>query len=282
MQTHMVEGGSLRFEVRGQGDPLLLIHGACGQIEMLADLAGALAATHRVLSYDRRGCGSSTPDATNDVRVHANDAAVLIRDVLKEPAIVVGWSWGADIALALALAVPSLVRSLVLLEPAWQMGRPSVEGLRLVMKVGYQYLWGKDRLAAETLGRWVFQRQRGGTAWDEMPENIKDVWLANTGALKVELLRPSLHNLSMDFVSAKTMAGITVPVTFVIGDDSHSMRHKVQESLSAALPAMKTIRVAGASHLLPVESPAAVRDAVLEATANVSEARSPSPGRFEQ
>ena len=266
MQFHQVEGGSLRCEVRGQGDPLLLIHGACGQIEMLADLAGALAATHRVLSYDWRGHGSSTPDATNDVRVHANDAAVLIRDLLEEPAIVVGWSWGGDIAMALALAEPTLVRSLVLLEPAWHMGRPNVEGLRLVVKVGYQFLRGKDRLAAETVGRWVFQRQSGGTAWDEMPENMKDIWRGNAGSVKVELLRPSLHNLSNDFVSARTIASIAVPVTFVLGDDSHSQRHRVHESLCAALPAMKTVRVPGASHLLPVESPAEVRDAVLEAT----------------
>ncbi len=268
MQFHQIEGGSLRFEVRGQGDPLLLIHGACGQIEMLADLAGALAATHRVLTYDWRGHGSSTPNATNDVRVHANDAAVLIRDILQEPTIVVGWSWGGDIAMALALAEPSLVRSLVLLEPAWHMGRPNVEGLRLVGKVGYQYLRGKDRSAAEAVGRWVFQRQSGGTAWDEMPENMKDIWLGNTRSLKVELLRPSRHNLSMDFVSARTVAGIAAPVTFVLGDDSHSKRHRVHESLSAALPAMKTVRVPGASHLLPVESPTAVRDAVLGATAD--------------
>jgi pimeloyl-ACP methyl ester carboxylesterase len=268
MQTHQVEGGSLRFEVRGQGDPLLLIHGACGQIEMLADCATELTATHRVLSYDRRGYGSSTPRATNDVRVHANDAAQLVRDVLEEPAIVVGWSWGGDIAMALALAEPSLVRSLVLLEPAFHMGRPTAEGLGLVGKVGYQYLRGEDRLAAETVGRWVFQRQSGGTAWDEMPENIQDIWLGNTSALKVELLRPSLHNLSMDWVSTKTISGIAAPVTFLLGDDSHAMRHRVHERLSTALPAMTTVRVPGASHLLPVESPAAVRDALLEATAD--------------
>ena len=172
--------------------------------------------------------------------------------------------------MALALAEPSLVRSLVLLEPAWRMGRPTAEGLRLAGKVGYQYLRGKDRLAAETVGRWVFQRQSGGSAWDEIPENIKDLWLGNTSALKVELLRPSRHNLSMDWVSAKTIGGIAVPVSFVLGDDSHSMRHRVHESLCEALPAMKTFRIPGASHLLPVESPAAVKDAVLKATADLA------------
>jgi pimeloyl-ACP methyl ester carboxylesterase len=127
---------------------------------------------------------------------------------------------------------------------------------------------GRFRLAAETVGRWVFQRQSGGSAWDEIPEHIRDMWLGNTSALKVELLRPSLHNLSMDWISAKTIAGIAVPVSFVLGDDSHSMRHRVHESLRVALPEMKTFRVPGASHLLPIESPAAVRDAVLEATAD--------------
>lgn len=262
LQYHRVEGGTLRFEVRGQGDPLLLIHGACGQIEMLADLAGELATTHRVLSYDWRGHGSSTPDATSDIRVHTNDAAVLVRDVLHEPATVVGWSYGGDIAMALALAAPSLVRSLVLIEPAFHMSRPNVEMLRLVGKVGYQYLRGKDRSAAETLGRWAFQRRSGGTAWDEMTDDAKEFWRGNTGALKVEMFRPTRHNLTMDLVSAKTIAGIAVPVTFVLGEDSHPTLHRVHERLRTALPAMETIRVPGASHLLPVEAPAAVGAAV--------------------
>lgn len=270
IQACPVDGGQLRYELRGQGDPLLVIHGACGQIEMLADLAGQLAATHRVLSYDWRGHGGSTPDATPDVRVHADDAAVLIREVLGAPATVVGWSYGGDVAMALALAEPSLVRSLALLEPAYHMVRPNIELLRLVGKVGYRYLRGEDRAAAEALGRWAFQRASGGTAWDEMPENLKDMWLGNTSALKVEMLRPTRHNLTMDFVPARTIAGIAAPVTFLLGDDSHGALHRVHERLSAALPEMETVRMQGASHLLPVESPSEVAEAVVAAVTDTA------------
>jgi hypothetical protein len=125
------------------------------------------------------------------------------------------------------------------------MGRPTLEGLELVGKVGLQFLRGEDRTAAETVGRWVFQRQRGGTAWDELFEDLKEIWRGNAGVLEVELLRPSLHNLAMDWVLAKTIADIAVPTTFILGDDSHPMRHRAHESLSAALPDMSTVRAPG-------------------------------------
>lgn len=263
LQTHPIDGSVLTYELQGDGDPVLLIHGALGQIEIWAEAAEALASTHLVLAYDRRGHGRS-PNATPNRRRHAEDAAALIREVVGVPATVVGHSSGGSIALETALLHPSSVRSLILIEPPWHWLRPpSAEFLGLLAKARYACLRGRNREAAEMFLRWVFQRRSGGTAWDAAPQDLKDLLLANAKAFDIEA-RPHRYDQMLDDVSAKAVAECAVPVTFLLGDDSHPIFHRAHRSLATALPRARTIRVPKASHLLPWEAPEAVVEAVRE------------------
>lgn len=113
-----VNGVRLHYVERGSGDPLVLLHGNGSMIQDfessgLIDLA---AKTHRVIVFDRPGFGHSdrprnvlwTPDAQAELIKHA-----LARlDVSN--AIFLGHSWGASVAVALALKYPDMVRGLVL------------------------------------------------------------------------------------------------------------------------------------------------------------------------
>jgi pimeloyl-ACP methyl ester carboxylesterase len=113
-----VDGVRLHYVERGSGEPLVLLHGNGSMIQDfessgLVDLA---AKNYRVIIIDRPGFGHSsrprnvvwTPDAQ----------AQLIRRALERlgvsQAIVLGHSWGASVAVALALKSPDLVRGLVL------------------------------------------------------------------------------------------------------------------------------------------------------------------------
>jgi pimeloyl-ACP methyl ester carboxylesterase len=113
-----VDGVRLHYVERGTGEPLLLIHGNGTQIEDfetsgLIDLA---ADTHRVIVFDRPGFGhSSRPRGT----VWTPSAqAHLLHEALAQLGIgrcvVLGHSWGAAVAVALALPHPTSVKSLVL------------------------------------------------------------------------------------------------------------------------------------------------------------------------
>jgi pimeloyl-ACP methyl ester carboxylesterase len=113
-----VNGVRLHYVERGAGDPLVLLHGNGSMIEDfessgLIDLA---AKNHRVIVFDRPGFGHSdrprnvvwTPDAQAELIKHA------LAQLGLSNAIVLGHSWGASVAVALALKYPSLVRALVL------------------------------------------------------------------------------------------------------------------------------------------------------------------------
>jgi pimeloyl-ACP methyl ester carboxylesterase len=113
-----VNGVRLHYVERGKGGPLVLLHGNGSMIQDfessgLIDLA---AKDHRVIVFDRPGFGySGRPRGTVWT---PNAQAELIQCALAQlgvsNAIVLGHSWGASVAVALALKYPGLVRGLVL------------------------------------------------------------------------------------------------------------------------------------------------------------------------
>ena len=107
---------SLYFELRGDGQPVLLVPGTPGDGGQFDELADILAAEHLVLTYDRAGASRSSGARSVSVNDHADDAAALLRSHVKTPATVYGTSNGALIALELALRHPSLVGRVVLHE----------------------------------------------------------------------------------------------------------------------------------------------------------------------
>ena len=87
---------------------------------MFTDLAAALADRFTAVAYDPRGNSRSTltgPPADQEMDVHGDDAAALIRALGDGPAFVFGNSGGAQIGLNLAARHPDLVRVLVAHEP---------------------------------------------------------------------------------------------------------------------------------------------------------------------
>jgi pimeloyl-ACP methyl ester carboxylesterase len=109
----------LHHRTAGEGPPLLLIHGAAEDVDLLAPQAEAFAARgRRVIWADRRGTGRSPRDNwPSTVGAHADDAADLLRAVDATPATVLGFSSGGIVALALAARHPGLVREAIAWEP---------------------------------------------------------------------------------------------------------------------------------------------------------------------
>ena len=117
MQRAMINKVELEYDVRGTGEPVLLIHGA-----HLADALRPLMAepaldAFQMVQYHRRGfAGSSRPPGPPSTEDQASDAVGLLDHLGIDRAHVVGHSYGAMIALSLAAAYPTRVQSLALLE----------------------------------------------------------------------------------------------------------------------------------------------------------------------
>src|SRR4051794_39216714 len=113
-----VDGVRLHYIERGQGEPLVLIHGNGTLIQdfTINSLVERLSQRYRVIVFDRPGYGYSTrPRGLWTPRAHATLFEHALAQLGVEQAIVLGHSWGTMVAVSLALQAPTLVRSLVLL-----------------------------------------------------------------------------------------------------------------------------------------------------------------------
>src|SRR4051812_30153948 len=104
------------YEVMGEGDPVVLLHGGLSDGTAWGLQLPALAEHHRVFVPDRRGHGKS-PDT--DAPFHYEDMAAetigFLDAIVGGPAHLVGWSDGGIVALFVARDRPDLVRRQVLI-----------------------------------------------------------------------------------------------------------------------------------------------------------------------
>jgi pimeloyl-ACP methyl ester carboxylesterase len=110
-----VNGVEVYYAVYGEGEPLILLHGGFGLIEMFGPNLAALAEGRQVIGVDLRGHGRTPlPEAQMTFADMATDVAELIKYLGFEKADVMGYSLGGQTALRLAIDHPKVVDRLVL------------------------------------------------------------------------------------------------------------------------------------------------------------------------
>ena len=97
--------------------PIVLLHGASLRAEDWENIFPRLATRYRVIAYDARGHGKSGRAQSYTLTDLAEDAARVLREIAKAPAIVIGHSVGGATAYVLATREPELVKAVVLEDP---------------------------------------------------------------------------------------------------------------------------------------------------------------------
>jgi pimeloyl-ACP methyl ester carboxylesterase len=109
-----VNGAALYYEERGDGDPLVLIHGGLASGSQWGPVASELAGSFRVITPDSRGHGRSTnPRAELSYGLIADDVAALVEALRLERPVVGGWSDGGQVTLELGARHPGAASALI-------------------------------------------------------------------------------------------------------------------------------------------------------------------------
>jgi len=113
-----VEGVRVHYVERGSGEPVVLLHGNGSMIQDFesSGLIRRLSAQFRVIAFDRPGFGHSERPRGRvwSPQAQAELFAAALQKIGVSRAVVIGHSWGASVAVALALRYPQLVGALVL------------------------------------------------------------------------------------------------------------------------------------------------------------------------
>jgi pimeloyl-ACP methyl ester carboxylesterase len=114
-----VEGARVRFTDKGEGPPVVLLHGFASSLETWATVAPVLARSHRVVTLDLKGFGwTDRPEGDYSPAAQAKLVFALLDQRGIKDVAVVAHSWGSSVALAMALAEPARVRKIALYD-AW-------------------------------------------------------------------------------------------------------------------------------------------------------------------
>ena len=114
-----LEGARVRYLDVGEGPAVVLVHGFASSLETWAAVIPELQKSHRVLALDLKGFGwTDRPEGDYSPEAEARLVRALMDARGVDKAAVVGHSWGASVALALALLAPERVTRLALYD-AW-------------------------------------------------------------------------------------------------------------------------------------------------------------------
>jgi pimeloyl-ACP methyl ester carboxylesterase len=254
MDRAVIDGVGLEFEVRGNGEPVLLIHPG-----IFADWftpllqESSLTDRYRLVHYHRVGCaGSSRVSMPMSLGRQAGHGRLLLQHLEITRAHVVGHSSSGNIALQLALDAPDVVQSLAVLEPAL-MSVPSAATRTFAGTALQLYRAGDKPGAIDT-----FLSGACGPDYravlDRVLPGAFDQHVADAGTF-FEQEFPALQQWSF---GQKDAARVTQPVLAVVGERSLEQSPvwgERQRLLLDWLPNVEPFVLPRATHLLEVENP---------------------------
>ena len=117
-----VNGLQMYYEVHGTGEPLVLLHGAFGAIDLWGPILATLAEHHQVIAVELQGHGHTADviDRPLGYEQMADDVAAVLDHLGIAQADVVGYSMGGTTGLQLAIRHPDLVHKLVTVSPNYR------------------------------------------------------------------------------------------------------------------------------------------------------------------
>jgi len=209
---------------------VVLVHGSLDRGTSFARVVRRLPDLH-VITYDRRGYNRSR-GATPPARSLEDHIADLVQIVDGRSSVLIGHSYGGDVALGAAVALPGVVGAVGVYEPP----------------LPWTDWWPRRRAhdaPAEDPGSFAesfFRRVVSDDAWNRLPEGARADRRADGHALLTEIFDLRREQAPMDF------ARLVVPV--LLGRGTRSIPHHRQaiEELAEILPTGEIVEFADAAH----------------------------------
>jgi pimeloyl-ACP methyl ester carboxylesterase len=260
MKTATVNGVELEYDEVGAGEPILMIHGALVAETFAPLLKEPALDRYRRIRYHRRGyAASERPGRLTNFHEQAADAAALLRHLGIETAHVAGHSYGGLTALRLALDTPSLVRSLVLLEPpmlATALGHDFFAGPLGPVLAAYRR--GARAEAADLF----CQAVAGPNAVQGLVSLLGAGAQAQARRDAETVFGTEFPEMEKGLFTEADASRIRLPALSIVGQESHELFRGSHAMLMKWLPDVEAAVIPRATHFLQVEEPRAVAEAM--------------------
>ncbi|MDQ3457892.1 MAG: alpha/beta hydrolase, partial [Deinococcota bacterium] len=253
-----VGGAQIYYDVQGEGEPMLLIHGYPLNSGLFRDNVGPLAEGYRVITVDLRGFGMSVaPSEEASIEVYAQDVLAVMDALGLEQAIVGGMSMGGITAFEMYRRAPERFSGLILIDTVHLEAPPAEAGL-----------W---RGAAE-------QAQEMGVG------TLVDVLLPDMLSGDARMNRPELAEHLTSLVQQASVEGavgggnalaerpdytellgqITVPTLIIVGLEDTLTPFEIHQEMNEDIEGSQLVIIPGAGHGAILEAAEEANQAILE------------------
>lgn len=229
--------------------PAIGLHCMMGSGGLFDPLAARLGGLVDLRAFDFPGHGRS-PDwiAPGDgIDLHTfvtRQAAGLIT----RPVDLIGHSFGATVALRIAVGAPHAIRSLTLVEPVlFAAASPAASKAEYDRLAPYEAAQDWDGMLRQFLGDW-------GAAGPVPSEGPKAERLRRQMRMVVDT-NAGLMADRANILREGGLEGVDVPVMLIAGAESPPIVHEIAEALAARLPDVARASIPGAGHMLPMSHP---------------------------
>lgn len=261
-RTLDVPGGRLAYEAGGAGRPIVLLHEGIADRRMWDREFPLLARGHRVVRYDSRGYGGSSPATAPYAPVR--DLLALLDHLSMDRPLLVGPSMGGKLALDLTLAHPERVGGLLLIAPGYS-------GMDYDHVAGGKATFERDeRLSKAAADAWAAGDLAAAT------EHLRELWASALTGAPLELFRAMVrdnaaevfedrsarHETREGAPAAGRLGEVLVPTQILVGDHDNPAMPHLASYLARGIPGARLEIVAGADHLLNLSRPDAFDEAV--------------------
>ena len=259
LQRAMLPSGvELHYVQGGAGEPLVFVHGVMGDWQTWAPQWSAFCAQYHCTTYSRRynhPNRNEMPSPDHSALVEAEDLAQFMAARGIARAVLVASSYGAFIALALAVQRPERIAAIVAVEPAMlcyadhsAAGRAALARFRqsVAEPANAAFRRGDDRLGADLMTGGI--HAGGGQSLD--PEALARR-LRSARAMRML----ALSSNEFPLLPPAALASLPCPVLLVSGRQTAEIHAEVFRNVCQAMPQARVVLIDGAGHPVPRDQP---------------------------
>lgn len=240
----------------------LAIHCTLAHSGAWRGLGAALEGHFTLTAIDLPGHGKSADwDRWRDLHVQCRDAALAH---LSDPMDVIGHSFGATIALRVAVEHPHLVRSLTLIEPVFFAAAmaDAPEALAAHEIEAEPYFSALSQGDTATAAR-LFNRFWGdGTKWDDIPEGTRRYMAERMHIVPAQ--SDAIIKDNAQIMAPGALDKAAMPTLLIQGDQTADIIDVVNNSLALRMPNARRVWITGAGHMVPMTHPQEVAGEILK------------------
>ena len=261
-----VPDGEIVGWVRGEGPPVLLLHGGPGMSDYLADLAEELAPVVTVARYQQRGLAPSVVEGDRTIEGHVADAVAVLDALGWDRAWVIGHSWGGHLVMHLAVAHPHRLLGMVVFDGLGAMPDGGTEAL------GTNLMRNLTDAERSRIEAYSAREEAGGGTPEESLEVLRVLWPHYFGNLATATPMPDLrmdldgHLMTWPSIMQHFEAGtlerelpkLQMPVLVLHGAASPIPASEAERT-AALIPGVSLRILPGIGHFAWLEEPGSVR-----------------------